>query len=123
MQKPFDVSTIDQSMEDGIAELAKNSGAARRTGTGNYTAPQPVAALTDTRQSTHGDFRTNARISQHLKAAVRGYEGWDHLDDVEKESIDMICLKLSRIVSGKSLERKHWEDVEGYAHLAVKECK
>lgn len=82
-----------------------------------------VAALTATRQTTHGDFRTNARISQKLKAVVRSYDGWEHLDDVEKESVDMICLKLSRIISGKSLERQHWEDVEGYARLAVRECK
>lgn len=90
---------------------------------GGVTYVKDVGALISTRQSTHGDFRTNARMSQKLKAVVRSYEGWEHLDDVEKESIDMICLKLSRIISGKSLEKQHWEDVEGYARLAVKECK
>lgn len=86
-------------------------------------ARSDAGLLTNTRQSTHGDFRTNARLSQHLKAVFRSYDGWDHLDDVEKEAMDMMALKFSRIISGRSLERQHWEDVEGYAHLALKECK
>ncbi len=36
--------------------------------------------------------------------------------------MDMIALKFSRILSGKSLEKQHWEDVVGYAKLAEKLC-
>jgi hypothetical protein len=42
---------------------------------------------------------------------------------VERECLDMIALKISRVLSGRSLERQHWEDIEGYAHLALRECK
>jgi hypothetical protein len=83
----------------------------------------PVERLTQERRQTHGNFRDNARLSQKLKSTFRSTAAWDYLDDVEKESLDMIALKISRILSGKSLERQHWEDVEGYAHLAVKECE
>lgn len=113
-RRPFDVTKMPE-IEEGIAELAKNAGAELRT--------KPVQALTNERNQTHGDFRTNARLSQKLKTVFRSYDGWDALDDVEKEVLDMISLKISRILSGRSLERQHWEDIEGYAHLALKECK
>lgn len=109
MQKPFDVSTL---LENAVEEEVIRK----------YSPPK-VEELTHDRNSTHGDFRTNAALSQALKAVLRSYEGWDHLDDVEKEVMDMIALKFSRVLSGRSLEKQHWEDVEGYAHLALRECK
>lgn len=110
--EPFKI-TPELEIEDGLAELTKTLA----------SAPKTAKALTQERNSTHGDFRTNARLSQKLKTVFRSYDGWDALDDVEKEVLDMISLKISRILSGKSLERQHWEDIEGYAHLALKECK
>ena len=76
-----------------------------------------------TRQSTHGDFAENARISQIIKEAYRSSPGWEKLTDVERESMDMIALKFSRVLSGKSMERQHWEDVAGYAKLVEERCQ
>lgn len=70
------------------------------------------------RKQTHGHFGDNARISQALKRAFRAEPGWDLLTDTEREAMDMIALKFSRILSGKALELQHWEDVVGYARLA-----
>lgn len=79
--------------------------------------------LLSTRQQTHGDFAENARISQSLKAWFREAVGWDRLSDVEREAMDMIALKFSRILSGKSMSKEHWEDVVGYAKLVEEQCK
>ena len=54
---------------------------------------------------------------------MRASGGWELLTDVERESMDMIALKFSRILSGRSLELQHWEDVVGYAKLAEELCK
>ena len=78
--------------------------------------------LLETRQQTHGSFEDNAIISQALKRSFREVPGWLHLTDVERECMDMIALKFSRILSGKSLEKQHWEDVVGYAKLAEEKC-
>ena len=78
--------------------------------------------LLETRQQTHGSFESNAMISQSLKSMLRASQGWQRLTDVECEVMDMICLKFSRILSGKSLEKQHWEDVVGYATLALEKC-
>ncbi len=131
MQKPFQVT--EEMLKEIDEEINKvtDAAAARPTSvtlrrrveaTPEDVTAQGPQALLNVRQSTHGDFRTNARLSQKLKEIYRSYEGWAHLDDVEKEVLDMISLKISRILSGKSLERQHWEDIEGYAHLALKEC-
>lgn len=85
--------------------------------------PDATEDLLSARQSTHGSFSDNARVSQSLKRTFRAELGWELLTDVERESMDMIALKFSRILSGKSLELQHWEDVVGYAKLAEKQCQ
>lgn len=78
------------------------------------------------RQSTHGDFADNARVSQALKKVMRDinmyYGGPAEIayTDIQKETIDMICLKLSRIASNPNVA-DHWRDIAGYATLAEKE--
>jgi hypothetical protein len=78
--------------------------------------------LLEERQQTHGSFEDNALLSQSLKRAFRATGGWVHLADIERESMDMIALKFSRILSGRSLEKQHWEDVVGYAKLVLEKC-
>ena len=38
------------------------------------------------------------------------------------EALDMIALKLSRILSGQANFRDHWDDIAGYAKLASEAC-
>lgn len=76
--------------------------------------------LTEERGTTHGSFSENARISQQLKSVI--YSRHPNLDDVHREAIDMICLKLSRIASGHADFRDHWDDIAGYAHLVAESC-
>lgn len=79
-------------------------------------------ALLCERQKTHGDFRSNAAISQRLKKIVRENTTIvtsTDLCDVHREALDMICLKLSRILSGQAAFKDHWDDIAGYAALAA----
>ena len=79
--------------------------------------------LLETRQTTHGEFTDNARVSQALKNVFRSSGGWERLNQIEQESMDMIAMKFSRVLSGKSMQRQHWEDVVGYARLVEEKCK
>ena len=83
---------------------------------------EPRLPLLSERQSTHGNFEDNAIISQALKNMFRSGPGWKSLTDIEREAIDMIALKFSRILSGKSMQKQHWEDVVGYAKLVEEKC-
>jgi hypothetical protein len=53
------------------------------------------------RHATHGSFAHNAAYSQQLKQVFRGSIGWEFLDQRQKEALDAIALKLSRILSSK----------------------
>jgi hypothetical protein len=83
---------------------------------------EPRLPLLEERQQTHGSFEDNAIISQAIKRMFRAGPGWNRLTDVEREALDMIALKFSRILSGKSMSKQHWEDVVGYAKLVEEKC-
>lgn len=85
-------------------------------------AIEPRFPLLEERQHTHGSFEDNAIISQSFKRMFRAGPRWNKLSDIERESMDMIALKFSRILSGKSMSKQHWEDVVGYAKLVEEKC-
>lgn len=84
--------------------------------------PAPRLPLLETREHTHGSYQNVAIMAQAIKSMIRASPGWLNLTDIERESMDMIALKFSRILSGKSMEKQHWEDVVGYAKLVEEKC-
>jgi hypothetical protein len=76
-----------------------------------------IDKILEQRGSTHGHFGDNALISQALKHQVRTTPGWHELNVAQKEAIDVIFLKISRILSGQASFEDHWLDIEGYARL------
>lgn len=71
------------------------------------------------RAVTHGFFAVNSRISQQLKEQVRNEVGYDKLTYAQRESLDMIMHKISRILSGDPKFIDSWRDIAGYAQLVV----
>ena len=67
-----------------------------------------VDDLLDERQSTHGSFLDNARVSQALKEVVHSEENWDKLHDIHKEAIEYIFGKISRIIAGDPSFNDGW---------------
>jgi hypothetical protein len=43
--------------------------------------------------------------------------GWDRLNDVQREAVEMILHKVGRIISGDPNVHDHWDDIAGYAKL------
>lgn len=77
--------------------------------------------LLQEREKTHGSFDRNAFISQDIKT-IFAKHGQGDLDYVHREALDMIALKLSRILSGQSHFKDHWDDIVGYAKLGSEAC-
>lgn len=78
-------------------------------------------ALITERNKTHGNWEIQAQLSQSLKSAI------DHaqlpvrtLSKGQREALDMIMVKVSRIVVGNPNEPDHWADIQGYARLGEK---
>jgi len=68
------------------------------------------------RQKTHGNFTDVAHISQMLRTLIiRGRS--KHLSPRQLEALEMIALKIARILSGDPNTPDHWDDIIGYARL------
>ena len=78
--------------------------------------------LLQERKKTHGSFEQNASISQAIKHIYHSKGHYPAENFVYCEALDMIALKLSRILSGQANFKDHWDDIAGYAKLASEAC-
>ena len=70
------------------------------------------------REKTHGQYAKTAATSQKLKTAMMLSPNWNRLTEPQAEAIEMIAMKLARILNGDPNFRDHWDDIAGYAQLA-----
>ena len=71
------------------------------------------------RPTTHGDFTDGAKFTQSVMRAAAEAPSWKLLTDVQKEAFHHIIQKLQRIVCGDPNHPDHWDDVSGYALIAL----
>lgn len=76
-----------------------------------------VDMLVDGRESIYGSFEVQAKFAQGLKAKMREHPNYDDLPLVMQESLEMIMLKISRILNGDPCYPDHWDDIAGYTKL------
>ena len=69
------------------------------------------------RGKTHGNFEDMANTTQFFKDEMRGYDNWNKLDQDQREALDMIVHKISRILNGDPNHADTWHDIAGYAKL------
>lgn len=74
-----------------------------------------IKKVLDERGSQYGDFRTQGFIAQRLKEIARDTHGFDRMEDYQREAIDMILHKISRLLNGNPNHLDSWVDIEGYA--------
>lgn len=83
-----------------------------------------LGAMLSERGKTHGAFSDHARVTQDLKAVADGEHyrrhdrGQPPLTATQRESVEMICHKLGRILTGDASFQDHWDDIAGYAKIA-----
>ena len=75
--------------------------------------------LLNEREKTHGDYKLTASVAQKIKAMVRNSPSYPDMTLAQHESLDMIAVKLARIMCGNPHEPDHWRDIAGYALLAA----
>jgi Domain of unknown function (DUF6378) len=81
------------------------------------------------REKTHGDFKTVAEISQQIKELFDKYAvkpnpvyGINGPCPAQREALQMIAVKIARILSGDPHCKEHWNDIKGYAELGAEAC-
>ena len=84
--------------------------------------------MTDTKEllaergKTHGDYSKQAAKACELRRAIATGDRTVALSDVQLDALNMICVKMSRIVCGNPNEPDHWRDIAGYATLVAERC-
>ena len=80
-----------------------------------------VSNLLTQRGTTHGKWTIQSEGAQRIKAAFEECPNWVGLKPSQKEALQSIATKISRILHGNPDERDHWADIAGYADLIVAE--
>lgn len=83
------------------------------------TKTDPITDLLTERGKTYGPFRDQAATSQNLKATLRGPDEWPKLPWDMQEALELIAMKMSRIVHGNPNHLDSWDDIAGYARLVA----
>ncbi|WP_225783354.1 DUF6378 domain-containing protein [Xenophilus sp. Marseille-Q4582] len=78
-----------------------------------------IDAVLDERGKRYGVFAEHAAISQTLTGTMRICEGWDRLTYDQREALEMIAHKISRILNGDPNYADSWVDIAGYAKLVA----
>lgn len=71
----------------------------------------------NTRETQYGTYDTNAKLAQTIKAVFRESKKWNVLTFTQKESLELIATKISRILNGNQNNPDSWRDIAGYAGL------
>lgn len=69
------------------------------------------------RGSRYGVFARQAEIEQDSADRLKQTPGWARLAPDQKSALEMICVKMARIVNGDPDYIDNYMDIEGYARL------
>lgn len=81
-----------------------------------------VAGTILQRAMTHGNWSDQSAFSQCIKVMILE-ASCGCMDPQQKEAMEMICVKISRICHGDANEPDHWKDIAGYATLVYNELE
>lgn len=71
------------------------------------------------RGKTYGKFSDQAQISLNLKTTMAGTPNWLKLEPDQREALEMVAVKISRILNGDPNFFDSWHDISGYAELVA----
>lgn len=74
--------------------------------------------LLNEREATHGNFTDGAETFYHLMKPIIDSQLFER-NKVAAYATTMIAAKLTRICNGNESFPDHWEDIIGYASLAL----
>lgn len=73
------------------------------------------------RNRTYGDFYFQSKVSVELRQFIMKQLALrkKSLAHDQQEALDMICMKISRIINGSADHHDTWHDIAGYASLVA----
>ena len=72
------------------------------------------------RNQVYGNFLRQAQIAADLKGIMRAYVDWNEvLAPDQREALEMIAVKIARLLNGDPNHADGWLDIAGYAQLVA----
>lgn len=72
------------------------------------------------RGKIYGPFLRQAAIACDLKGVMWSYTAWtEQLAPDQREALEMIAVKIARIINGDPNHADSWHDIAGYAQLVA----
>lgn len=91
-----------------------------------YPSPEVQAKLTkilEERGSRYGAFADNAEVSQGIKHHMQSSINWYNLAPDQREALDQIAAKISRMLTGDANYVDNWDDIAGFATLVAERLR
>lgn len=81
----------------------------------------PLGKLLDQRASQYGSFMASANVAIRLKGVMHNAIAQQdlHLAPDQLLALDMIAVKISRLLTGNPSHKDSWVDIAGYAKLVA----
>lgn len=73
------------------------------------------------RGNVHGDYVQASVFADGVKNAMAKTPNWNSMDAYQRQALNVILDKISRILYGDPNFGDHWHDLQGYARLVEKE--
>lgn len=78
-----------------------------------------IQAIIKQRGEAYGDYRDQAEIARKFKSEIEKHT--EKMTATQREALDMIAVKISRLINGDPWHRDSWVDIVGYATLVISE--
>jgi hypothetical protein len=82
-----------------------------------------VDAILGERGNRYGTFESNAKTCQLLKNVLHSQDGWYRLSYVQREAVEMMMHKISRLVNGDATYLDTVVDIAGYNQLMLEHMR
>jgi len=79
----------------------------------------PIAETLAQRGQVHGNFIVGSVIMRDLMDRMQSAPNWTKLHAAKQMALLEIAHKMSRILVGDPNHVDHWQDIAGYATLAI----
>jgi hypothetical protein len=130
--RPMTYKMRKQVQEEGVVDAEEWGMSIREAGAALTALAMPEAApaaedsigeVLQERGNRYGTFESNARTCQLLKNVLHAQEGWYELSYVQREALEMMMHKVSRLVNGDSTYLDTVIDIAGYNQLMLEHMR
>jgi hypothetical protein len=118
---PGYVSTLKKQMAHRAQEEKANKLAEVKAAAAEEAKAKEVDTILDQRADQYGSFMQSADSAIRIKGIIHNAVARNdmHMFPDQLLALDMIAVKISRIIHGNAAHRDSWLDIAGYAKLVA----